>query len=40
MRFMSKFQDILNQNLSPNPNQRMTIEETINKFNDLFQYWN
>lgn len=40
MRFMSKFQDILNQNLSPNPNQRMTIEETIKKFNDLFQYWN
>jgi hypothetical protein len=40
MIFMSKFQDILNQNLSQNPNQRMTIEETINKFNDLFQYWN
>ena len=40
MRFMSKFQDILNQNLSQNPNQRMTIEDTINKFNDLFQYWN
>ena len=40
MRFMSKFQDILNQNLSQNPNQRMTIETTIEKFNDLFQYWN
>jgi len=40
MRFMSKLQDILNQNLSQNPNQRITIEETINKFNDLFQYWN
>jgi len=40
IRFMSRFQDILNQNLSQNPNQRMTIEETINKFNDLFQYWN
>jgi hypothetical protein len=40
MIFMSKFQDILNQNLSQNPNQRMTIEKTINKFNDLFQYWN
>lgn len=39
MRFMSKFQDILNQNLSQNPNHRMTIGETINKFNDLFQYW-
>lgn len=40
MRFMSKLQDILNQNLSQNPNHRMTIEKTIKKFNDLFQYWN
>ena len=39
MRFMNKFQDILIQNLSQNPHQRMTIEDTINKFNDLFQYW-
>lgn len=39
MRFMSKFQDILNQNLSQDPNRRMTIEETINKCDNLFQYW-
>lgn len=39
IRFMSRFKDVLNQNLSPNPNQRMSIEDTINKFNDLFQYW-
>lgn len=37
--FMSKFQNILYQNLSQSPNKRMTIEETIHKFNDLFQYW-
>ena len=39
MKFMGLFQEILHKNLSLNPNQRMTIEETINKFNDLFQYW-
>lgn len=39
MRFMSRFQDILYQNVSQNPNQRMSLEKTISCFNDLFQYW-
>ena len=38
-RFMSKFQDILYLNVSQNPQYRLSIEETILKFNDLFQFW-
>lgn len=39
VQFISKFQDILHQNVSQNPNNRLSIEETIKKFNDLYQYW-
>ena len=39
IRFMSKFQDILYKNISPNPQHRLSIEETIQQFQELFQYW-
>jgi hypothetical protein len=38
-RFMRKFQDILYLNVSQNPQNRLSINETILKFKDLFQFW-
>ena len=37
--FMNKFQSILYTNLSLFPSQRMTLEDTIIRFNTLFQHW-
>lgn len=39
MRFMTKFQDILFKNISPCPEKRLSVEETIIEFKKLFQYW-
>lgn len=39
MRFMSYFKDILYENLSPNPEQRLSLEETMIRFHQLFKYW-
>lgn len=37
--FMTKWLDILYQNVSQNPRQRLSINETANRFSNLFQYW-